>query len=140
MVFNGIKMVFFGEFTVSITEGGRVVIPKKIRENLKGESFILTKGFDLCLAGYDKEDWLKRTESLRHVSVLDKENIDKKRFVFSGAAEISIDDQGRFVLPKALLQFINLKGDCVKIIGVGDHFEIWDENNWQEYLKTIKKI
>lgn len=133
-------MVFFGEFSVSVTEGGRVVIPKKIRENLKGETFILTKGFDLCLAGYDKEDWLKRTQSLMEVSILDKENIERKRLIFSGAAEISIDDQGRFVLPKALLQYLNLTGETLKIIGVGDHFEIWDEKKWEEYLKTLRKI
>lgn len=133
-------MVFFGEFSVSVTEGGRVVIPKKIRENLKGETFILTKGFDLCLAGYDKEDWLKRTQSLMDVSILDKENIERKRLIFSGAAEISIDDQGRFVLPKALLQYLNFTGETLKIIGVGDHFEIWDEKKWEEYLKTLRKI
>ena len=50
-------MVFFGEYLVSFTAPGRVVIPKKIRELLKGDSFIVTKGFDFCLAGYDKEDW-----------------------------------------------------------------------------------
>jgi len=133
-------MVFFGEYTVSITDGGRVVVPKKIRENLKGDSFILTKGFDICLAGYDKEDWNKRTQSLMEISILEKENIEKKRFVFSGASEISIDEQGRFVIPKALLEFLHLTSSTVKIIGVGDHFEIWEANGWEEYLKTLKKI
>lgn len=133
-------MVFFGEYSVSITDGGRVVVPKKIRENVKGDSFILTKGFDVCLAGYDKEDWNRRTQTFMEVSILEKENIEKKRFVFSGASEISIDDQGRFVIPKALLEFLNLKGEKVKIIGVGDHFEIWEANGWEEYLKALKKI
>lgn len=133
-------MVFFGEFTVSVTDGGRIVIPKKIRENLKGDSFILTKGFDICLAGYDKEDWLNRTQNLTQVSILEKQDIEKKRFIFSGANEIAIDEQGRFVIPKALLEFLNLSEESVKIIGVGDHFEIWDVRKWEEYLKTLKKI
>lgn len=133
-------MVFFGEYTVSITEGGRVVVPKKIRENLKGDVFILTKGFDICLAGYDKEDWLRRTNDLMRVSILEKQDIEKKRFIFSGANEIAIDDQGRFVVPKALLEYLNLSGRELKIIGVGDHFEIWDLKKWQDYLKTLKKI
>jgi len=140
MVLNGNKMVFFGEYTASITDGGRVVIPKKIRENLKGDSFILTKGFDVCLAGYDKEDWGKRTQSLMEISILEKENIEKKRYIFSGANEISIDEQGRFVIPKALLEFLNLSGGLVKIIGVGDHFEVWEVDAWEDYLKTLKKI
>lgn len=131
-------MVFFGEYTVSVTEGGRVAIPKKIRENLKGDMFILTKGFDICLAGYDKDDWNKRSQSLMEVSLLDKENIDKRRMLFSGANEIVIDDQGRLVIPKALSEFMGLKGDKVKIIGVGDHFEIWDEKRWSQYMKAVE--
>lgn len=129
-------MVFFGEYSISVTEGGRVAIPKKIRENLKGDMFILTKGFDVCLAGYDKDDWNKRSQSLMEVSLLDKENIDKRRMLFSGANEIVIDDQGRLVIPKALSEFMGLTGDKVKIIGVGDHFEIWDETKWRDYLEN----
>lgn len=130
-------MVFFGEYTISVTDGARIVIPKKIRENLKGNIFVLTKGFDECLSGYDKDDWQKRTQELLNVSLLNKENIEKKRLVFAGAAYVNIDDQGRFVIPKALLEFIKVSNN-VSIIGVGDHFEIWNTSKWQEYEKTIK--
>lgn len=130
-------MVFFGEYTISVTDGARIVIPKKIRENLKGNIFVLTKGFDECLSGYDKDDWQKRTQELLNVSLLNKENIEKKRLVFAGAAYVNIDDQGRFVIPKALLEFIKVS-NSVSIIGVGDHFEIWNTSKWQEYEKTIK--
>lgn len=131
-------MVFFGEYTVSVTEGGRIAIPKKIRENLKGEVFVLTKGFDVCLAGYDRDDWQKRSSELMSVSLLEKENIDKRRVLFSGAQEIVIDDQGRLVIPKALTEFMGLSSEKVKIIGVGDHFEVWDETKWSEYLKHVE--
>jgi MraZ protein len=131
-------MVFFGEYTVSVTEGGRIAIPKKIRENVKGDVFVLTKGFDICLAGFDREDWNKRTQDLMTVSLLDKENIDKRRMLFSGANEIVIDDQGRLVIPKALSEFMGLESDKVKVVGVGDHFEIWDEARWQEYVKKVE--
>lgn len=131
-------MVFFGEYSVSVTEGGRIVIPKRIRENLKGDLFILTKGFDVCLAGYDGEDWDKRTKGLLEAPLLEKENIERKRFIFSGANEVEIDEQGRFVIPKALLEFIDLLGNAVKIVGVGDHFEIWDVGKWKKYLEEVK--
>lgn len=130
-------MVFFGEFIISVTEGGRIAIPKKIRENLKGDVFVLTKGFDVCLAGYDREDWQKRSHELMEVSLLDKEHIDKRRMLFSGANEIVIDDQGRLVIPKALTEFMGLTSDKVKVVGVGDHFEIWDEARWQEYVTNV---
>jgi|SRR3989338_2699966 len=130
-------MVFFGEYSVSVTEGGRIAIPKKIRENIKGDVFILTKGFDICVAGYERDDWQRRTGDLMNVSLLEKDNIDKRRMLFSGANEIVIDDQGRFVIPKALISYMGLVTDRVKVVGVGDHFEIWDEEKWLKYAKKI---
>ncbi|OGK22874.1 division/cell wall cluster transcriptional repressor MraZ [Candidatus Roizmanbacteria bacterium RIFCSPLOWO2_02_FULL_37_19] len=129
--------MFFGEYSVSVTEGGRIAIPKKIRENIKGDVFILTKGFDICVAGYERDDWQRRTGDLMNVSLLEKDNIDKRRMLFSGANEIVIDDQGRFVIPKALISYMGLVTDRVKVVGVGDHFEIWDEEKWLKYAKKI---
>jgi MraZ protein len=128
-------MVFFGEYQVTFTAPGRVVLPKKLRESLKGNIFFLNKGFDTCLAGYDKEDWESRAKDLLQVSLLEKENIEKRRFLFSSAVYIEIDDQGRFVIPKTLLQYADLLKKVV-IIGVGDHFELWNEERWNEYMKN----
>ncbi len=131
-------MAFFGEYQVSVTSGGRIVLPKKIRENLKGELFVLTKGFDMCLAGYDKDDWSKRSSELMNVSLLDRENLEKSRYIFSAENDIEIDEQGRFVIPKALVAFIGLTGKTITIIGVGDHFELWESGKWKKYLSEIK--
>jgi MraZ protein len=131
-------MVFFGEYSVSFTGQGRLVLPKKIRELLKGNTFVITKGFDTCLAGYDKQDWETRASSLMGVSLLDKDNIGKRRSLFASASYIEIDDQGRFVVPKSLLSLVTKKNKAV-IIGVGDHFEIWDEDKWNEYNKQIEQ-
>lgn len=130
-------MVFFGEYLVSFTAPGRVVLPKKIRELLKGNTFILSKGYDNCLTGYDKEDWEGRTQSLLSQSVLDRQDIDKKRFFFGSTVYIEIDDQGRFVIPKNLLQYAELKTSKAMIVGVGDHFEIWEVTKWENYIKGI---
>jgi MraZ protein len=131
-------MVFFGEYQVSFTGQGRLVLPKKIRELLKGNVFVVTKGFGTCLAGYDKQDWETRASSLMGVSLLDKENIGKRRSLFASASYIEIDDQGRFVVPKSLLSQVTKTNKAV-IIGVGDHFEIWDIEKWNEYTKQIEE-
>lgn len=130
-------MVFFGEYTVSLTGGGRVVLPKKLRELLKGSAFVLAKGFNECLAGYDKQDWEHRAEDLLSVSLLEKENLEKRRFLFSSASYLDIDEQGRFVVPKNLFMHAQL-GSKITIVGVGDHFEIWNPEKWQEYIKDVQ--
>ncbi len=130
-------MVFFGEYQISFSSPGRLVLPKKLRELLKGNIFILTKGFSFCLAGYDKEDWEGRAKNLLGVSLLEQDNLDKRRFVFSSAVYLEIDEQGRFVIPRNLLNYLGKTGKVV-IIGAGDHFEIWSLEKWEKYLKEVK--
>ena len=130
-------MVFFGEYQLTFSSPGRLVLPKKIRELLKGNIFVLNKGFGECLAGFDKDEWEVKTKELMHISVLEQENIDKKRFLFSSVVYLEIDEQGRFIVPKNLLGYAYLKDKAV-IIGVGDHFEIWNKDKWEEYLKQVK--
>jgi len=131
-------MVFFGEYLVSFSTSGRLVLPKKIRELLKGNIFVLSKGYDTCLAGYDKDDWEKKAnEILDTSSLLEKDNLEKRRFIFSSAVYLEIDDQGRFVISRNLLNHANLNGKAL-IVGVGDHFEIWDEAKWTKYMKEVK--
>lgn len=130
-------MVFFGDYLVSFSAPGRVVLPKKLRELLKGNIFILAKGFNFCLAGFDKDAWEEKAKELVNVSLLESENLEKRRFLFSSTVYLEIDDQGRFVIPKNMLDFSSLKNK-VQIIGVGDHFEIWNPENWIKYSKSTK--
>ncbi len=128
-------MVFFGEYEVSFSAPGRIVLPKKVRELLKGNIFILTKGFDYCLSGFDKSEWEDKAKDLLQVSLLEAEDIQKRRMLFSSTVHVEIDDQGRFVIPKSLLEFGGLDKRAL-IIGVGDHFEIWEPEKWKKYKKN----
>lgn len=130
-------MVFFGEYQINFSGSGRLLLPKKVRELLKGNTFILTKGFGNCLSGYDKDDWEKRASELLNPSLLQPTDMDNRRYIFSSLVYLEIDDQGRFVVPKNLLEYSQLKDKAV-IIGVGDHFEIWETKKWEAYKLKIK--
>lgn len=130
-------MVFFGEYLVSFSAPGRVVLPKKIRELLKGNIFILTKGFDFCLAGYDKEGWEERAKELLQVSLIEEDQLKKRRVLFSSTVYLDIDEQGRFVIPKNLLKYAQLNNKAC-VVGIGDHFEIWNPEAWEKYQKRVK--
>ena len=131
-------MVFFGEYQINFSGSGRLLLPKKVRELLKGNTFILTKGFGVCLAGYDKDDWEKRAVELLNPSLLQPTDMENRRSIFSSLIYLEIDEQGRFVIPKNILEHSQLEEKAV-IIGVGDHFEIWNQENWQKYQKEINR-
>ena len=131
-------MLFLGEYYVSFSGQGRLVVPKKIREALgKTEQFMLSKGYNKCLAGYRLEDWKKATTNLTGIPAMDNTQVDLKRHLFSSATGQEIDGQGRAVIPQNLLTYADLKGKTAVIIGVGDHFEVWEPKNWKKYLETI---
>lgn len=133
-------MVFFvGEYNVTFSGQGRIIIPKKIREALGGnKTFTLTKGFAGCLSGFRNSDWEKAANTLISQSSLENRKDETKRHLFSSAAMMEIDVQGRFVIPKNLLDFAGLKNSAT-IIGVGDHFEIWEPEKWSRYLNNLEK-
>ena len=134
-------MAFLGEYLVSFTGVGRLVIPKKIREGLRGAaSFTLSKGFDGCLSGYNDKDWQSATRELLQETGVSGKRMDLRRRVFSSAIEIEIDTQGRTIIPLNLLEFAGMKGTKQAIvIGVGNHFEIWQKNKWEKYQQTIEE-
>lgn len=130
-------MVFYGEYEVSFSAPGRVVLPKKIRDLLTGASFVLTKGFTTCLSGYDRASWEEKAQVVGAVSLLEQQDMQKRRFLFSSASVLEIDDQGRFVIPKNLLAYAKLEGK-VAVVGVGDHFELWDMKKWNDYISLAE--
>lgn len=132
-------MLFLGEYRVTFTGQGRIVIPKKIREALaEAKTFTLTKGFDRCLSGFRNEEWEKGAGELMSNSVLEMQKVEMKRHLFSSATTLEIDDQGRVVIPKNLLEYADLTGKEAVLIGVGTYFEIWSPAKWTPYIKEVE--
>lgn len=131
--------MFLGEYQPNITEGSRIALPKKLREQIKGDELILSKGFESCVFGYDKEDWLAEAEKQIENPITDSKTRDLKRYMYSGASETAIDSQGRIVIPGNLKEYAKI-GKKVVVIGAGDHIEIWDFDNWNKHSEKISAI
>ena len=128
--------MFLGEYQPNITEGSRIALPKKLRDQIRGEELILAKGFEKCVFVYDKEDWVTEAKKQVENSITDAKTRDIKRYMFAGALETSIDLQGRIVLPNNLKEYAGLEKRTY-VIGAGDHIEIWDFENWSKHLEKI---
>jgi MraZ protein len=128
--------MFLGEYQPNITEGNRIALPKKLREQIVGEGIILSKGFEKCVFLYDREDWAQEWQKQVVNPITDSKTRELKRYVFSGAVDSNIDEQGRFVVPQSLRSYAELDKTIV-VIGAGDHVELWDSAFWTEHLKKI---
>ena len=130
--------MFLGEYQPNITKGNRIALPKKLREQVVGEEIILAKGFEKCVFVYDREDWAQEWQKQVDNPITDLKTRQLKRYVFSGAVDTSIDEQGRFVVPQSLRTYAELDKEIV-VIGAGDHVELWDSALWAEHLKKISQ-
>src|SRR3989338_10948129 len=96
----------------------------------------MTKIGYLCRQNSGRE-WGKIAEKLSDSSMLQADNRNFNRFMFSGAVEVTIDSIGRVLVPDFLKEWGNL-GARVAIIGVQNRAEIWNENVWRERKTAVE--
>ena len=125
--------MFFGHYEHSLDEKGRLLLPRKIKEELKENSpLYVLKGFEGCLSVYTQIEFLKLCEECEKISFNKKNSRSYLRAVLSSVIELNIDKVGRIQLPKETLNRFHITKNIV-IIGVGDHFEIWDLESYNKY-------
>lgn len=130
--------MLIGQYTSKLTDKDRISVPKIIRKELGGE-MIVARWYEKCLVLVSKEAWqnlLKRLVGEPGLVISPVRDID--RFVSASAFEVKLDRQGRFILPKLLLDYAAVKTEVV-FVGLGDRVEIWAAEAWDELEKTIEE-
>lgn len=127
---------FKGQYENAIDEKGRVAIPAKMRRVLTPEAmetFTATRGFERCVFLYPNDRWEQMEDEFMQLNPYQREARDFVRTITRWAEEVSLDKQGRIVLPKRLMEFAGLSSEAV-IIGSLDRIEVWDPEVFDAYL------
>lgn len=127
--------MFLGEFEHSVDEKGRVAVPARFREEL-AEGIILTRGFERCLQAFPRPTWERLRERVSGLSLGSEESRLLRRLLFSGAADVEVDRQGRILVPQNLREYAGL-GEQVVLAGMDTFFEVWSSERWRTVLDTI---
>lgn len=125
--------MLIGTYQHNIDPKGRVIIPAKFREEL-GDIFYATKGKDNTITVLSKAAWDELGQKV--AAMPSARTVQIKRFLFSSAAELIPDKQGRVLIPQPLREYARLDKDVV-INGTGSMVEIWDGNAWDEYNNKL---
>jgi MraZ protein len=128
--------MLIGEYKSKLGKKKRVSLPKKFRDQL-GDNLILTRGYEQALIIVNEKLWKNIAKEIMNGSFINKDIRDTSRFLVGGAKEIDLDPQGRFVIPKSLLEHAQIKDEVV-FIGLVNWIEVWDKEKWQERLKYLK--
>ena len=128
--------MYFGSFTHNLDEKGRLMIPRKMREQLGYKVYIM-KGFEGSLSLYNEERYQKLVEEFSRLSFNQSKVRDYLRLQFASTYEMEVDKLGRVQIPTALLTKYNISKE-VLVLGIGDHIEVWDKAKYEEYENGIK--
>lgn len=129
--------MFIGEYSHTIDEKGRLAVPTKFRAALiKGA--VVTRGLDQSLFLYTKSEWEKLAAKLVSLPLSQKNARAFARLMLAGAMDVSLDKQGRIILPQYLRNYASLQKNCI-IAGLYNRLEIWDRENWQQYKRNAEK-
>jgi len=127
---------FKGQASYSVDAKGRVAIPAKMRNALNPEAkgiFTATRGLEQCIFLYPYDRWEEMEAEIGAKSNYDREARAFTRRIMMWAEEVTLDGQGRIVLPKALSEFAGVE-DRALILGAYDRLEIWNPDVFEEYL------
>ncbi|MGE4441813.1 MAG: division/cell wall cluster transcriptional repressor MraZ [Desulfomicrobium sp.] len=112
---------------------GRLMLPPEFRDEVFANSpdgkLVLTN-FDECVAAYPMPEWEAIEQSFAKLNMTDRNVRNFHRFFISGAVEVTLDKQGRILIPPHLRNYAGLRKDIV-LAGVGRKFEIWDQERFE---------
>ncbi len=130
-------MAFFkGQELYSIDSKGRVNIPSKMRKSISpeaGDTFTITRGTDNCIVAYPMDQWRLYEDKFEKLNQYDEKNRYFLRKLLMWAEEVTLDAQARITVPKKLLEFAGITKK-VAIIGMVDHIELWNPEEYDKYL------
>ena len=100
---------------------------------------LLNDEIEKCLYIFSNEQWRILSEKLNELSITKSANRMFSRSFNAGAYETELDAKGRVCINKKLYEYANLNKDCV-VLGVGNHIEIWDEQEYEKYLISFVRL
>ena len=129
-------MRFLGNIEARVDAKGRVFLPSVFRRLLQTsgeESLVLRKDvFQPCLVIYPECVWNKQMDDLRaRLNRWNREHQQIYRQFVSDVEAISLDGNGRFLIPRRYIEMASINGE-VKFIGMGDSIEIWSTANTEQ--------
>src|SRR5262249_25592523 len=130
-------MPLTGTFPLTLDDKQGLTLPKAILQQLGNcDTVLLSPGSDKCL-------WLTTQAHLdRMAARLDKSSAREsdvqgfKRLYYAQTLKVAVKD-GRIVLNDRLAQFAGLHQELV-LVGIDDHFEVWDAARWRHYTHLKK--
>ena len=130
-------LLLTGEYQHVADGKGRVLVSNKLRSQIDvdehGNNFYLVLGANGVLCLYPEKYFEQIVLAMAPGATAPDEAVAFERISFALASKIELDGQGRLLLSEKLRKRAGLKDD-ITLVGVRDHIELWNSDNWEQYL------
>ncbi|MEE3928053.1 cell division/cell wall cluster transcriptional repressor MraZ [Mycoplasmopsis ciconiae] len=113
----------FGTIERKLDDKNRVILPPVFRDSL-GSTFFITVGFDGNAELRSEDNFNKYVAEIESKSMFDKNARILRRSILGRATQIQLDSQGRFLVPKNIIDLTSIQKNVV-FVGVGSFVEFW---------------
>lgn len=130
-------MAIIGTYECKIDAKGRVLVPASLKKQLPGiaDGFVLKRSvFESCLELWPMAEWEKMMIKIGKLNPFDKKNDAFIRRFMAGVKNVEIDDAGRLLIAKDLIDFAKISKDIVFSSKV-NIMEIWDKKLYEATLE-----
>lgn len=118
----------------------RLNVPSGIRRLMGPEAnntLIFAPGFEQKnLYVYPLDEWKNLTNNFRKFKPNDKFAQNFMRFFVSGAHTVTMDAQGRIMLPNRILEMASIQSEML-ILGMVNKLEVWNPQVYEDYKKEL---
>jgi MraZ protein len=121
-------------------EGKRILtLPPEVIDQLGNcTQVLMSPGPDPCLWLTSVDHLEKLSDRLEHSPASEKDVRVFRRLFFGQIEKIPVQE-GKIVIPERLALFGSLEKE-IAIVGVEDHFEIWDLERWRKYTQKMSSL
>jgi MraZ protein len=130
-------LLLTGEYQHVVDGKSRVLISNKLRNQIDaeehGSNFYLVLGANGILCLYPEKYYEQIVLAVAPNATAPDEAVAFERISFALTSKVELDNQGRLLLNERLRKRAGLKNN-ITLVGVRDHIEIWNNDNWEEYL------
>jgi MraZ protein len=123
-----------GTYPANLDDKKAMTLPAGIREQLGNtETVLISPGPDQCLWLTNQAHLERLAQRLDHSPAREIEVRVFKRLYFAQTEKAAVNE-GRVTISDRLAQFAGLHQEVV-LVGIDDHFELWDAARWRQYTQ-----
>ena len=130
-------LLLTGEYQHVVDGKSRVLISNKLRSQIDseehGSNFYLVLGSNGILCLYPEKYYEQIVLAVAPNATAPDEAVAFERISFALTSKVELDNQGRLLLNDRLRKRAGLRNN-ITLVGVRDHIEIWNNENWEQYL------